>query len=179
MRRILALMLATMVLSAGVVHAGSVGIGAFAGMSIPVLQDDTDSGALYGVRVPVKLVPLVTVEPYYAASNLGDKTTTVAGLSYTRQGFDETAFGANAMLTMGGPVTFYPLAGIGQTKLKRDGFDESFTSYNVGLGLGISPMPKVSIHIRGELQMVSLDGGTSRKFGNATIGASYALFSMP
>ena len=179
MRRITALMLVTLALSAGVARAASFGIGAFGGMSIPVLQDDTDRGTMYGLRVPVKLVPLVTIEPYYAASNLGDKTTTVAGLSYTRQGFDETAFGANAMLTMGGPISFYPFAGLGQTKLKRTGFDQSFPTYNFGLGLGISPMPNISIHIRCELQAVSLASGTSRKFGNATIGASYALFSKP
>ena len=47
-----------------------------------------------------------------------------------------------------------------------------------GFGLGISPMPKLTVHVRGELQM-AVDGGTSRKFGNVTLGASYALFSMP
>jgi hypothetical protein len=178
MKRLLALTLVLLAVSAGASSAASIGVGPFAGMSIPILQDDVDNGTMFGLRAPVKLVPLVTVEPYYASSSLGDKDVTIAGIGYTREGFDEKAYGLNAMLTLGGPVQFYPLVGIGQTKLERAGTDLSLTTYNAGLGLGISPMPKLTIHIRGELQM-AVDGGASRKFGNATIGASYALFSMP
>jgi hypothetical protein len=178
MKRLLALTLVLLAVPAGVANAGSIGLGAFAGMSIPLLQEDVDQGTMFGLRAPVKLIPLVTVEPYYASSSLGDKDVTVAGFTYTREGFDEKAFGLNAMLTMGGPVSFYPFAGLGQTKLERPGSDLSLTTYNVGFGLGFSPVPKVSVHIRGELQM-AVDSGASRKFGNATIGASYALFSMP
>jgi hypothetical protein len=178
MKRLLTLTLVLLAVSAGVAAAGSIGVGAFAGMSIPVVQEDVAQGAMYGLRAPVKLVPLVTLEPYFASSALGDKDETLAGITYTREGFDETAFGLNAMLTMGGPVTFYPFAGIGSTKLKRSGADLTLTTYNAGFGLGLSPMPKVSVHVRGELQM-AVDSGASRKFANVTLGASYALFSMP
>ncbi len=178
MRRFIALLLVLTAVTAATARAGSIGVGAFAGTSTPVLQDDTGNGTLFGVRVPVKLVPLITVEPYYASSSLGDKTQTIAGIDYTRSGFDVTSYGANALLTMGGPVSFYPFAGVGQTKLKRDPIDDSFTSYSFGLGVGFSPVPKVTIDLRGELQAV-VDGEASRKFGNATLGVSYALFSMP
>lgn len=178
MKKLLALSLLVLGLSAGAAWAGSIGVGAFAGMSFPVLQEDVAKGTMFGLRAPVKLVPLLAVEPYYASSSLGEATETVAGIDYTREGFDEKAYGVNAMLTMGGPVSFYPFAGIGQTSLKRTGFDDSFTTYNFGLGLGISPAPKISVHIRGELQTV-VDGDASRKFGNATVGVTYALFSMP
>lgn len=178
MKKLLALSLLVLALSASAAWAGSIGIGAFAGMSVPVLQEDVDKGTMFGLRAPVKLVPLITVEPYYASSSLGEATETVGGIDFTREGFDEKAYGVNAMLTMGGPVSFYPFAGVGQTSLKRTGFDDSFTTYNFGLGLGISPAPKISLHIRGELQAV-VDGEASRKFGNATVGVTYALFSMP
>ncbi|MBI5170367.1 MAG: outer membrane beta-barrel protein [Candidatus Eisenbacteria bacterium] len=178
MRRLIALTLVALGLSAGVAHARGVGIGAFAGMSAPVLQEDVAKGNMFGIRVPVNLVPLFTVEPYYASAALGEATETVAGVDYTREGFDEKAYGVNALLTMGGPVQFYPFAGVGQTSLKRTGFDDSFTTFNFGLGLGISPAPKFTLHLRGELQTV-VDGEASRKFGNVTVGASYALFSMP
>lgn len=178
MRRLIALTLVALGLSAGAAYARGVGVGAFAGMSVPVLQEDVDKGNMFGIRVPVALVPLFTVEPFYASSSLGKATETVGGIDYTREGFDEKAYGVNAMLTMGGPVQFYPFVGLGQTSLKRTGFDDSFTTYNFGLGLGISPAPKFSIHLRGELQTV-VDGEASRKFGNVTVGASYALFSMP
>jgi len=179
MRRLIAVSLVALAMTAGVARAGSIGVGAFGGMSFPVLQDDVDKGSLYGVRVPVKLVPLVSLEPWWASAGLGDKTMTVAGISYTRTGFDETAYGLNAMLTMGGPVSFYPIVGIGSTKLTRPGSaDKTGTTYNFGLGLGFSPMPKLSVHVRGELQAVS-DGAVSRKFVNSSLGASYALFSIP
>lgn len=178
MKRAIALSLALLACSAGVASAGSIGAGAFAGMSFPVVQEDVSQGATFGLRFPVKLVPLFTAEPYFASSSLGDKDVEVGGLTYTREGFDATAFGLNAMLTMGGPVQFYPFVGIGSTKLERSGADDSFTTYNAGLGLGLAPMPKLSVHLRGEMQVV-VDGEASRKFANVTLGASYALFSMP
>jgi len=178
MRRLLACALALAIVPAGIARAGSIGVGAFGGMSYPVLQDDTGNGKLYGFCAPVKLVPMVTVEPFYASTALSDKVTTIAGLSYSRQGFEITAYGVNAMLATGGPVSFYPIVGVGQTRLKRDQFDQNFTTYNLGVGIGLSPIPKVTVHIRGQLQAV-VDGSTSRKFGNATVGASYSLFGMP
>lgn len=178
MKRLIPLTLVLLAFTAGVASAGSVGVGAFAGVSIPVIQDDVAQGPIFGLRAPVKLVPLVTVEPYFASSSLGDKEQDIAGFTYSREGFDETAFGLNALLTMGGPVQFYPFVGIGSTKLERTGTDLSLTTYNFGLGLGLNPAPKIAIHIRGELQM-AVDGETSRKFANVTAGASYALFSMP
>ena len=178
MRRFLILTLATLAMTESVARAGSFGLGLYGGESIPVLQDDVDKGIMYGVRVPVHLIPIVSFEPFYATSNLGDKTTDIGGISYTRSGFDETSFGLNAMLSMGGPVQFYPYAGIGSTKLKRTGVESTFTSYDFGFGIGVSPMPKVSVHIRGELQAV-VDGQASRKFSNATLGVSYSLFSAP
>ena len=178
MKRLLALTLALLALTAGVASAGHIGLGAFAGMSYPVLQEDVASGPLYGLRAPVALTPLFTFEPYYASGSLGDKDETVGGITYTREGFDETAYGLNAMLTTGGPVQFYPLLGLGQTKLTRTGTDLNLTTWNFGMGLGFSPMLKLSVHVRGELQM-AMDGDASRKFTNVTVGASYALFNMP
>ncbi len=182
MKRLLILAVALLALHlaspVSVARAGSVGLGLYGGESIPVLQDDVDKGTMYGVRVPVKLVPLFMLEPFYASSKLGEKTVDIAGLSYTRDGFDETSYGLNAMLSMGGPVQFYPYAGIGSTKLKRTGIESTFTSYDFGFGVGFHVIPKIELHIRGELQAV-VDNGASRKFGNATLGVSYSLFSMP
>lgn len=178
MKRVILAACLAVVLAGTSAQAGSIGVGAFGGLSIPIVQSDVEQGSMYGLRVPIKLVPLITLEPYYASSALGDAKEDILGTTYTRQGFDGTAYGANVMLTMGGPVQFYPFAGIGQTKLKRTGTDLSLTTYNLGMGLGISPAPKISIHIRGELA-AAVDGESSRKFANATVGLSYALISAP
>ena len=71
----------------------------------------------------------------------------------------------------------FPYAGIGTVNYQRTGQDENYTSYQFGLGLGFTPAPKVSLDVRAELQMAAKDQ-VSRKTGNFTVGASYALFSL-
>jgi hypothetical protein len=178
MIRAFALALAATLLVGGLAHAGSIGIGTFGGMSVPVVQEDQDQGAVYGLRVPVSLVPLLTAEPFFSFSSLGDKSVDLGGISVTREGSDVTTFGLNAMLTMGGPVRFFPYVGIGSAKFKRAGQDESFTSYQMGLGFGFTPAPKFNVDIRGELQAAAKDG-VSRKMANVLVGVSYALVSLP
>ena len=175
MRKILFIALAATALSAGTAGAGGVGIGAFGGMSLPLVQEDQGNGSLYGLRVPVQVVPLLRAEPFWSTSALGDKTVEVGGISQTRTGSDVTTFGVNAILTMGG---FYPYAGIGSAKFKRDSIEDSYTSYHFGLGFNIPLVPKVSVDLRAELQAAVKDG-TSRKMGNLTLGASYNFLSMP
>jgi len=69
---------------------------------------------------------------------------------------------------------FYPFAGIGKYKLERTGTDIDEMGYNFGLGIGIGATPKISLQIRGELEMIKTED-TSRKFGNATVGLTYGL----
>jgi len=175
--RILAALFALALLPA-VAAAGSVGIGAFGGASLPVLNDNASTGGLAGVRVPINLLPLLTVEPFYAQSRLGDTEDTFAGQSYTRSGPELYTYGANAVFKFGEGVKFYPLVGIGSTKIEQEGSDDvTDTSLNFGLGFGFSPMPKLDIDLRGELSAV-VTGDTSRKFGNFTLGVSYAIFDF-
>ena len=177
MKRILAFALAGTLLGSSLAHAGDIAVGAFGGLSIPVLQEDQDQGSLYGLRIPLSFTPLLTVEPFWTTSALGDKTVEFGGVGFTREGSDVTTFGANVLLSTSGPMRFYPYAGIGSAKFERTGQDESYTSYHFGLGLGFTPAPKLNLDIRAELQMAAADGA-SRKMGNFTVGASYALFKL-
>jgi hypothetical protein len=192
MRRLIALTLAIACVSAAPARAGGISLGAFGGAGYPVLQNDTGSGTLYGVRAPVSVVPFLTVEPYWESSRFGDKQLAFEGLSYTRKGFEETAYGANVLLAAGGPLSFYPLAGIGQATLKSGGASQAYTMYNVGFGLGVHVVPKLTFHVRGELRAVAVkattrtfggvtisDGNTTRKFASATAGVTYSLFGLP
>jgi opacity protein-like surface antigen len=179
MRRAMILLLFSLALLPCAAGATSVGVGAFGGMSIPIIQDDNGQGTLFGVRVPVSLLSLVTVEPYFAKTSGGDKDQDIEGTTITRSGIDVSGFGANVLLTFGGKIQLYPYAGIGSYALSRPGSeDQTNTAYTFGLGLGISPMPKLSIHVRGELA-AAVDGETSRKWANATVGVSYNIFSTP
>ena len=178
MRKAMILMLFALAILPCAAGATSVGVGAFGGVAIPILQDDNGQGTLFGARVPVTLLPLVTVEPYYLKSTGADKDQDVDGVTITRSGIDVSGFGANLLLTFGGKFQMYPYAGIGSYKLSRTGLDQTSTAYTFGLGFGLAPMPKLSIHVRGELA-AAVDGETSRKWANATVGLSYNIFSTP
>jgi hypothetical protein len=156
-----------------------VGIGAFGGISIPIVNDLSKQGAVYGVRAPVKIVPLVTIEPFYSLSSLGDVEESFGGpVTYTRDGGEVTAFGASVLLTMGeGTTNFFPFGGIGSYKIERSGAEEiSEIGYNFGLGISVSPESwrGFSFDVRGEAVMIAT-GDTSQKFGNITAGVSYQL----
>ena len=175
--RILAVCLALALVPA-IASAGSVGIGAFGGLSVPVLTDPASNGPQYGVRVPIHVLPLLTFEGFYAQSALGDAQDTFAGQSYTRSGPDLHTYGANAVFKFGEGVKFYPLVGIGSTKIEQSGAEDvTETSLNFGLGFGFPVMPKLDLDLRGELSSV-ITGDTSRKYGNFTVGVSYALFDF-
>jgi hypothetical protein len=179
MKKVLAVTLLALAMTAGAAGAGSIGIGAFGGVNIPIVQDNNGQGSIFGVRVPVSLVPMLTVEPYYASSQLGDKEQTFAGLNYTREGGDETAFGVNAMFTFGTGFQMYPFVGLASYKIEQTGTEDvSDVGYNFGLGFGFSPVPKLALHVRGELDMIAT-GDTSRKFAGVTVGAAYSIFNLP
>ena len=154
--------------------AFGVGLGAYAGTAIPISQDEVKTGGLYGVRLPVSIIPLVSVEPYWAESKLGDGE--INGI--TVDGFDISSFGVNAMLgslASAPGIKFYPYLGIASSKFSGGGTDQTKTSYNFGLGAGLG-LSKVAVHGRAELNVCDT-GDKTRKFGNLSIGLSYDLFS--
>jgi len=159
--------------------AAGVGLGAFGGMSFPVVQEDAKTGAVYGVRLPVTVLPLLRLEPYWTAMRPGDVEETFGGETYTRDGGEISAFGLNVMLAAGGPLRFYPFAGIGSYELTRAATDDrTEVGYDAGLGLGLSPLPGLEADLRAEFVVIPLDE-TSRKFVNVTLGASYHFLNLP
>lgn len=181
MRRLLvAAAVVLVLLPASSASAGlGVGVGIYGGPTIPIVQDDNKTGFQWGLRAPVMGIPFVSIEPYFASSSLGDGEIDLDGEKYTRDGFDITAFGANAILGSPTSVGFhiYPYVGIGSHTLKRSGSpNQTEVGYNFGLGAALSPGFKISVHARGEFNMV-VTGDTSRKFANVNVGLTYNLFS--
>ena len=189
MKRTLYLALLAAMVSAGAAQATEkhLSVGAFGGFSIPVLQDvDASSfspsdafgptGSQFGLRADVKVIPVVTLEPFFAKSSHKEQEETFGTLTYTREGFDGTAFGLNAILGRPdvGKFKVFPYVGLGKFKLERAGQDINEVGWNFGLGFGISPAERFSIQIRSELNMV-VTGDTSRKFGNMNVGLNYAI----
>jgi len=166
-------------LAGGAAEAAGVGVGAFGGTWIPVAQEDAGTGVVYGLRLAVDVVPLLRLEPYWAKSAPGDVEETFAGLPYTRDGGEISAFGLNAMLSTGGPLRFYPFVGVGSCRLTREATDErTEIGYDAGLGLGLSPLPGLELDLRGEFVVIPLDEA-SRKSVNVTLGVSYHFLNLP
>jgi hypothetical protein len=175
MKRLVTWIALALCLMAGSANAGSVGVGAYGGMSIPIVQDDNGSGPVFGLRVPVSLLSHVRIEPFFGTASDGDATADIGGVSYTRSGFDVTTFGATAQFPFGSKLQFYPFIGISSNSLKRPGSEtQSMFGFGGGLGLGFSPAPKFMIHVRGEATNMSKDT-SGRVFAAVTGGVSYEL----
>jgi hypothetical protein len=176
-----ALLILALAATAPRARAISAGAEVFGGMIAPIEQDDADQGSLFGVRLPVQLMTLLTAEGWYSKSTLGDKTATVAGLPYTRDGGTLTGYGLNARIGgMGAPgLSFFPYAGFGSYRLEREGSDDvSEIGYDFGFGMVLTPAPRIGISLRGQFDMVPT-GSTSRKYGEVQVGVSYTLLSTP
>ena len=171
----LALTLATLTSTAAGARSFGLEVGAFGGISIPVLNDLSKQGTQFGIRAPMKFLPWFSVEPFYVQSGLGDATQTVLGIDYTRDGGDLTGFGANAMFTSHGSVRFFPYAGLGSYTLKRAGVsDATDLGYQVGFGVAFGLVTNLSMDVRGEALFVKTDE-TSQKYGNVTVGLNYTI----
>ena len=74
MKRTVVLVLLALALCTGSALASgtTIGVMPYGGYAYAVLQDDTGSGAIFGVRAPVGL-SFLTLEPFYANSSLGDR----------------------------------------------------------------------------------------------------------
>lgn len=179
MHKTLTLALLALMLVAGAAAAADIGIGAYGGVNIPVLNDLSKQGSDFGVRVPVKLLSMITVEPFFSSSSLGDVDQTFGGTTYTRDGGKLRAFGVNALLTFGSSFQLFPFVGLGSYKVTRAGAEDvTDAGYSFGLGLGVAPIHKLMLNVRSELDMMITDQ-TSQKFAKVTGGASYSFLSLP
>src|SRR5262249_12938906 len=92
------------------------GVGAYSGINIPIVQDDAGSGALYGFRGRIGL-PIVTIEPAVTFLQNKDQDVDAGGSTITLEAPEVTSYGFSALI--GGTV--YGLAGIGWSSLNVPG----------------------------------------------------------
>jgi hypothetical protein len=184
MRKPFILAALALILVAATANAVTVGVGAYGGLAIPIVNDLSKQGSVFGVRVPVGFSPLFTAEGFYSQSALGDVEESFGGsTTYTRDGGDVTGYGVNGLLNLGGGSSFhfFPFGGIGKYKIERSGAEdisEMGYSFGLGIGFGVASMPALSFDVRGEAVMIKTDD-TSQKIGNVTAGVTYKFFSTP
>lgn len=161
------------------------GVGVMGGLDIPIVQDDQGSGNYFGFRARAKLIPLVVAEGSVRFGGWGDPNLDLEGVTNDLEGSDVTVLALDALLgsPMGRPASFSPFAilGFGSYKLKRDQTqqDESRFGWRVGLGLGLGFARNLDADVRGVFNIITLDGGGSRKSVTAGVGLNFTFGGTP
>jgi hypothetical protein len=147
-----------------VAAAGKFSIGAFGGLNIPLVQDDAKSGALYGAKGRILLLPYLGIEPYFSFAEYGGKDVEVRGQSFAGKSGDITSFGADLVLgsiSGLGKARFYGLVGINSNTYKREGIpDETGLGFAFGSGFEYFATEILSLEIRAKYHPIKVgDGG--------------------
>jgi len=142
------------------------GVGAWAGMSIPVIQDDQESGMVFGFMGRFKVLPFLVLEPGMSFTKWGAPDA-IEGITWDINGSKLTSIGINA--TLGGApgvpgVKPFFVAGVASYKVKNDDtkYDESNLGWNAGLGIGYGISPAFDLDIRGLVVVAPQDNGSKK-----------------
>lgn len=178
-RVLLAALVLLLAQSAVQAQTPSLGVGAYGGINIPLLQDDQASGTVFGFRGRVKVLPFLVAEPNVMLAKWGDPDA-IDGVDLGIKGSKITGFGVDATVGgLPGAPGFKPflVVGVGSFKIKNDdtGFDESNLGFKGGLGFGFGLTPKFDLDVRGALLVVPQEDGGSKKGALVTAGLSFNL----
>ena len=138
-------------------------IGGFAGLNLPLAQQDANSGALFGAKGRVPLLPFLALEPNFVFAKYGGKDVEVREKTYTQKGGDITSFGADLLIglmsTMA-KVKFYGLTGINSNTYKREGFsNKTGLGWTLGTGLEFLATQILSLEIRARYHAIKVEEG--------------------
>lgn len=163
--------------ASSVASAGKFSIGAFAGLNIPIAQEDMGNGTLFGAKGRIVLLSFLGVEPNFVFSKYGDKDHDILGGTQTREGGDITSIGVDAVIgTFSGfsKVRFYGILGINSNTFKWEPFEDQ-TRLGLSFGTGIEFLPSdiFSIEVRARVHAISLEGGGGRNNLELTAGLNY------
>jgi opacity protein-like surface antigen len=155
------------------------GAGVFAGLSIPLIQDDQSQGFEYGFKGRFGVASLIVLEPYVSFAKWGEPDP-VDDVELGIVGSKVTSFGLEASLgNLPGikGIAPYFVAGIGSYKVKNEdtGYESSKFGWSAGLGLGIGLSPKFSLDVRGKAIVAPQEEGGSKKAIGATAGINFSF----
>jgi opacity protein-like surface antigen len=161
------------------------GVGGFAGLNIPVAQDDATMGTAFGAKARVMLIPFVGIEPNFTYMQNGDAEVEIPAPyneTMTREAGTFTSFGADLVFgSIQGytGLSAYGIGGISFTDYSRDTDaipSISNPSYWLGLGLEYGVNDQISIDVRAKVMIFPYDEGEdtgSRKNGLVSAGVTF------
>ena len=152
-----------------------VGVGAFGGVGIPVIQDDQSQGTVFGIRGSIKAMSVIVLEPHVTFLKYGDPD--VDAIIDDGPGSKVTSYGVDARLgsLMGPGMSPFFFVGLGIYKTKNDDLqvDNSEVGLSGGLGVEIGMGPSLGLEVRGRFDVVGTEGGGSKKAALITAGVNY------
>lgn len=163
-------------LTASGAHATGWGVGGFAGVSIPVAQDDASNGIVFGGHLKLSLGGMLGIEPNVTYFKNGDwEVDELPGQTF--EGSKITSVGVNLILGGAGPATgfrFFPFAGVKYFNEKNDfrDFSDGTLGFNGGLGFEIGA-GSLGIEARASGEILPLDNDGSRKWVHVRGGLNY------
>ncbi|MBI5060535.1 hypothetical protein HZB60_12240 [candidate division KSB1 bacterium] len=168
----------------GASAAYPLGVTAFGGYDMPVIQDDVGAGPLFGIGVRGNVWKLFHGELYFRSTSQGDvdedlefgnQTETV-----TYAGGTLTGFGLNLLLANKNPVNVWPyfMVGVSSNSLSPGASfkqDETLSGINGGLGTGINLYDrKIYLDVNTSLLVMPFhDNNASRKNWQTRLGVQY------
>ncbi len=158
------------------------GVGAFFGLSFPLVQDDQARGTEFGFKARYGLAKIIVLEPFMSIVKWGDpgEVELLTGGTFdfgALEGSKITAYGLEASLgNLPGQMGLVPYfaAGIGSYKVKNEttGYEHSAMGYSVGLGLGVGLSPRFALDVRGKAMIAPQEGGSKKAVG-VTAGINF------
>ena len=173
--------LVLLIVSATQAETPKLAVGAFAGVNIPVLQQDQGMGTAYGAKASVRLMPMLALEPHFTLAKWGDPGD-VDGVDLGITGSKVTSFGLDAVI--GKPpakgLGFVLIGGVASYKVENEdtGYESSKIGFAGGLGLVLKLMPMLDLEVRGKALIAPQEEGGSKKAGLVTGGLTYHFGGM-
>jgi hypothetical protein len=177
MKKVILLLLILTLLSPCIHAQGlKLGVGAFGGMNIPVVQDDQKTGSVFGFRAGLRVLPFLIAEPNVTFGKWGSPDE-VEGVKWEIDGSKINSYGIDAIIgNVHGIKGFKPygILGAGIYSIKNDdtGYDESKLGFSGGFGFGIGLSPMLDVDVAGRLVVAAQEEG-SKKALFVTAGLNY------
>ena len=172
-------------------HAGwaetyPLGITAYSGYDVPVIQGDVGAGPMYGLAVRGNIWKFVHGELFFRGTSQGDKDEDMEFGNQTEtvtyKGGTLTGFGFNLLLACKNPVNIWPygLLGVSSNSFKPgDSFkdSESMIGWSFGGGMGINLYQNaLYLDVNTALLVMPFhDNNASRKDWQTRLGIQYYI----
>ena len=149
--------------------AAKIGVGAFWGKNIPVVQQDASVDNLWGMKLIFVPLSFVSIQPNFTHSGMGQASINLGGISQIREGGQIKSWGIDLLLGNFNSkfFHFFILGGIAASSIQKENLpDLNSTGFTGGLGFELIPVKSVGIETMAKAALIPLqEGGAKDNLG--------------